>query len=202
VSALNDRRGQGFHVLVPGQSQINTEAYGSAACREYMRQPAAKRDNPELLMKKSNENTSDVSGSSDPRTGKWDWHRRALQSLRGRLTSDRDARHEEAGSSLDDDASGIADNATNEFDHNLAYALVSRQENALQDIEAALQRIENGTYGVCEETGEPIPEDRLKAIPWTRYTKEVQERLEREGEVEMPRISSSADAPPQFPKTM
>jgi RNA polymerase-binding transcription factor DksA len=156
-------------------------------------------DKPELIMK--NESTSDVSRSSDPRAGKWDWHRRALQSLRNRLTGDRDARHEEAGSSLYDDTNGIADNATNEFDHN-PYALVSREENALQDIDAALQRIENGTYGVCEETGEAIPQDRLKAIPWTRYTKEVQERLERDGEVEMPRLSPSADAHPQFPKTM
>jgi hypothetical protein len=40
----------------------------------------------------------------------------------------------------------------------------------------------------------------LKAIPWARYTKEVQERLERDGEVEKPRLSPSADAHPQSPK--
>jgi RNA polymerase-binding protein DksA len=153
-------------------------------------------------MKATSDSTSDNSRSSDASGGKWDWHRQALQSLRNRLTGDRDARQEEAGSSLNDDASGVADNATNEFDHNLAYALVSREESALQEIEAALQRIDNGTYGVCEETGKPIPEDRLKAIPWTRYSKEVQERLERNGEVEMPRLSPSADAHPQFPKAM
>jgi DnaK suppressor protein len=40
----------------------------------------------------------------------------------------------------------------------------------LSEIDAALQRIWDGTYGVCEASGEPIPEARLRAIPWTRFT--------------------------------
>lgn len=40
----------------------------------------------------------------------------------------------------------------------------------LVEIESALARIENGTYGICEETEEPIEEDRLRAIPWTRLS--------------------------------
>jgi DnaK suppressor protein len=42
----------------------------------------------------------------------------------------------------------------------------------LREIESALQRIESGTYGICEETGEPIEKDRLLAIPWTRLSLE------------------------------
>lgn len=47
------------------------------------------------------------------------------------------------------------------------------------EVEAALARIEVGTYGRCEVSGEPIAEARLRAVPWTRYTREVAERLER-----------------------
>jgi DnaK suppressor protein len=131
-------------------------------------------------MKAANDNRADTSKSSPAGAKKWDWHRRGLLALRERLLRDHDARREEAESPMSDDSSGVADNATNEFDHELAYNFVSRDASALQEVDAALRRIEQGTYGTCEESGEPIPEERLKAIPWTRYTKEVQERLERE----------------------
>lgn len=39
----------------------------------------------------------------------------------------------------------------------------------------------HGTYGICEESGEAIPAARLKAVPWTRFTREVEERLEKKG---------------------
>ena len=45
-----------------------------------------------------------------------------------------------------------------------------RLRSRLMEIEQALFRIENGTYGVCEETEEPIEKDRLFAIPWTRLS--------------------------------
>ena len=53
-----------------------------------------------------------------------------------------------------------------------------RMRNQLLEIELALSRIENGTYGVCEETEEPIEVDRLFAIPWTRLSIEGAEILE------------------------
>lgn len=55
---------------------------------------------------------------------------------------------------------------------------VERMRNQLLEIEMALSRIENGTYGVCEETEEPIEVDRLFAIPWTRLSIEGAEILE------------------------
>jgi DnaK suppressor protein len=45
-----------------------------------------------------------------------------------------------------------------------------RMRTQLLEIELALARIENGTYGICEETEEPIEVDRLFAIPWTRLS--------------------------------
>ncbi len=45
-----------------------------------------------------------------------------------------------------------------------------RMRNQLMEIESALARIENGSFGVCEETEEPIEPERLLAIPWTRLS--------------------------------
>lgn len=52
--------------------------------------------------------------------------------------------------------------------------------NRLAEVEAALVRMEDGSYGECEETGDPIPFGRLLAEPTTRYTVEALESVERE----------------------
>ncbi len=49
----------------------------------------------------------------------------------------------------------------------------------LRLIERALEKIQEGTYGICEGTGEPIPEERLRVIPWTPYSKEYAEKLDK-----------------------
>lgn len=57
-----------------------------------------------------------------------------------------------------------------------------RLNELLMEIDFALARIENGSYGVCEETEEPIEEARLRAIPWTRLSiegAEIREALRR-----------------------
>jgi len=57
-----------------------------------------------------------------------------------------------------------------------------RMRTQLIEIDQALSRIENGTYGICEETEEPIEVDRLFAVPWTRLSiegAEIQEALTR-----------------------
>lgn len=53
-------------------------------------------------------------------------------------------------------------------------------ERRLQNVEQALQKIEVGTYGICEDTGDPIPRGRLEAVPEAIYTVEAQQRHERE----------------------
>ncbi|WP_207890382.1 TraR/DksA family transcriptional regulator [Rubrobacter taiwanensis] len=58
-------------------------------------------------------------------------------------------------------------------------ATVGRQlARRLENIERALQKIEEGTYGICDETGEPIPRGRLEAVPEAVYTIEAQRRRE------------------------
>lgn len=61
-------------------------------------------------------------------------------------------------------------------------ALNERLRNQLVEIEFALARIDNGSYGICEETEEPIEPDRLVAIPWTRLSiegAEIRESVNR-----------------------
>ncbi len=53
----------------------------------------------------------------------------------------------------------------------------------LKLIDIALEKIESGKYGICEGTGKPIPEARLEAIPWTPYTVEYAEIVEKSKQV-------------------
>jgi len=71
-----------------------------------------------------------------------------------------------------------ADAATDSFDRDLVLALASFEQDGLYEIDAALRRIDDGTYGVCELTGRPIPWKRLEAIPWTRFSIEGERHLE------------------------
>ncbi len=73
----------------------------------------------------------------------------------------------------------MADAGTDTFDRDFALSLVSSEQEALSEIEAAIKRIHDGTYGVCELTQKPIPKERLLAVPFTRYTAEAQKDVER-----------------------
>ena len=84
----------------------------------------------------------------------------------------------------------MADSGTDNFDRDFALSLLSSDQDAVYEIEAALNRIEKGTYGVCEVTNKPIPRVRLDAIPWTRYTVEAQAQLERDGSLRRRRLGS------------
>jgi RNA polymerase-binding transcription factor DksA len=80
-----------------------------------------------------------------------------------------------------------ADRGTDEYDMGAALSLISSEQNALFEIDQALRRIRDGTYGVCEATGKPIPAERLDAVPWTRFARDVEEKLEREEQARKPR---------------
>lgn len=73
----------------------------------------------------------------------------------------------------------LADRATSEADRALELRTRDRQRKLISKIDAALARIEDGTYGYCEETGEPIGLKRLDARPIATLSVEAQERHER-----------------------
>jgi DnaK suppressor protein len=77
----------------------------------------------------------------------------------------------------------IADRASEETDRALELRTRDRQRKLVAKIDAALRRIENGEYGYCEETGEPISLKRLDARPIATLSLEAQERHERREKV-------------------
>lgn len=58
--------------------------------------------------------------------------------------------------------------ATDSVSKDMAAATLERERRTLQEIEGALKRIKSGEYGTCASCGEPIPDARLKALPWAR----------------------------------
>lgn len=110
-------------------------------------------------------------------------------------------------SSRDDsgDLSGFgnhqADAGTDSFDRDFALSLVSSEQDALNEIEQAIRRIKDGSYGVCEVTGKPIPAERLAAVPFTRYSVQGQTEYEKnlrrktDRSVTSGLFEDSADAP-------
>src|ERR1043165_9982953 len=73
----------------------------------------------------------------------------------------------------------LADRASSETDRAIELRARDRQRKLISKIDAALQRIDDGTYGYCEETGEPISLKRLDARPIATLSIEAQERHER-----------------------
>ena len=141
--------------------------------------------------------TSDILsvGFADPRKRrkaridpKWTKHYEKLMELRDYLLNQRDQLAKEVNEERPHVGLHLADSGTDSFDRDFALSLLSSEHNALYEIEQALNRIRNGTYGLCELTGQTIPRARLDAIPWTRFTVEAQRKLERDGAVPRARL--------------
>ncbi len=77
----------------------------------------------------------------------------------------------------------MADRASSETDRSIELRARDRQRKLISKIDAALRRIEDGSYGYCEETGEPISLKRLDARPIATLSIEAQERHERREKV-------------------
>ncbi len=78
------------------------------------------------------------------------------------------------------DISNFADLGTDNFEQDFMIGLIENSEETLREIDAALQRIEDRTYGICEEGNHPIGKDRLKILPWARLCIECQRKAEQE----------------------
>jgi len=112
--------------------------------------------------------------------------RKLLLDRRRRILGTVQGMEEEALKASDQDFSvdHMADHGSDNFEQDFTLALVESERRELVEIERALQRIDHGTYGICEGTGEQIPRPRLEAIPYARYSVEYQRKLEA-GEVEL-----------------
>ena len=102
-----------------------------------------------------------------------DRFREALLEERTRVEAAIQNLHDENPGTLSEDAgeetaydNHLADTATETYDRELDYTLEENSEHVLADIDAALKRIEEGTYGICTNCGAPIAVECLEALPW------------------------------------
>lgn len=73
----------------------------------------------------------------------------------------------------------MADQGTDNYDQEFTLGLMDSERKLLHEIDEALSRIEDGSYGICLGNGKPIPKPRLQAIPWARYSVEYARLLEK-----------------------
>ena len=115
-----------------------------------------------------------------------DRFREALLDERRRVEAALQNLHDETRGTLYDDSgeetafdNHLADTATETYDRELEYTLEEGTERVLGEIDAALKRIDDGTYGSCTNCGGQIPEERLEALPWATLCIECQREQER-----------------------
>ena len=104
-----------------------------------------------------------------------------LLKMREELLEDVTRAVKEESNHLRFDVGDFYDHASEDRQRELALTLSNRERDKLMLIEQALKRVEEGTYGICEVTGEKIGEERLRALPFTMLSVEAQEEIERGG---------------------
>jgi RNA polymerase-binding protein DksA len=113
--------------------------------------------------------------------------RDVLEDLRARLRGDVRQMTDEALRGNGPDGNGnlsnlplhMADVGTENFDQEFTLGLIENEEETLELIAAAIRRIDAGTYGVCQDCGQPIARPRLQALPYTPYCIECARKRER-----------------------
>ncbi len=141
---------------------------------------------------------ADATGSKpSPRKGKpapvknpytksdFDHFRALLLARRDRILRQVTAMEREALKASDQDFSvdHMADHGSDNYDQDFTLSLVESERRELREINGALGRIRDGSYGICEGTGVVIGRPRLEAIPYTRYSIEYQRKVEA-GEID------------------
>ena len=111
---------------------------------------------------------------------KLEHYRRILNEQLRRLTES--ARENQSDAieiaATDDGVRDVGDQSVKDVNQEIEYRLSERESKAIADIDQALMRIEEGTYGVCVRCGREIPERRLEAVPTARYDAECQSIVE------------------------
>jgi DnaK suppressor protein len=103
-----------------------------------------------------------------------------LQGIRDGLQREQDEGSSETGGELSSFDQHPGDSGTETFEMEKNVSLLEQVDDELQEIEAAAQRLERGTYGTCQACGRPIGDARLEAMPATRFCVEDQAKAERQ----------------------
>jgi len=113
--------------------------------------------------------------------------RTRLQGIRDGLQREQDEGSSETGGELSSIDQHPGDSGTETFEMEKNVSLLEQVDDELQEIEAAAQRLERGTYGTCQACGRPIGDARLEAMPATRFCVEDQAKAERQAGYPGPR---------------
>jgi DnaK suppressor protein len=79
----------------------------------------------------------------------------------------------------EDGAQDIADKATNSYTKEFLFSLSNSEREMLQELDAALSRLDGGRFGVCVACEEAIERRRIEAVPWTRHCLACQQKMEQ-----------------------
>ncbi|MCE2861011.1 MAG: hypothetical protein RIR76_2240 [Verrucomicrobiota bacterium] len=109
---------------------------------------------------------------------RWAWHRKTLLRLRDELVRAREEHEQATRAPHERGGADALDFTEDELELQVLRTTLAQEEHELADVDAALRRIDAGTYGICEATSEPITAARLRAIPWTRLSKAAAELAE------------------------
>lgn len=101
-----------------------------------------------------------------------------LNEVRREIVGDVESAQRQSNELGTDGTQDIGDLAAATYSKQVMMELGERERGRLREVEAAFKRIEDGTYGICEESDEPIPFIRLEAIPYTRFTVAAQSEME------------------------
>jgi RNA polymerase-binding transcription factor DksA len=113
--------------------------------------------------------------------------RTRLQGIREGIQREQDDAIADAGGELSSVDQHPGDSGTETFEMEKNVSLLEQVDDELLEVEAAFQRLERGTYGICQVCGRPIGDERLEAMPATRFCVEDQAKAEREGGFTGPR---------------
>ena len=145
-----------------------------------------------LLGKPGSDNAADVAAEDRPRLTKTklgvrdlNRYRELLLDKRRELLRDVEGMEAEAlggeGTNLSHLPVHMADVGTDNYEQEFTLTLVDRERKLVEEIDHALSKIEDKTFGICEGTGQMISKERLDAQPWTRHSIEYARRRERPG---------------------
>jgi RNA polymerase-binding transcription factor DksA len=157
----------------------------------------AKKSSSTVLAPKASEPVKEAKKEKVPTLSKQEllYFRNLLLEKRREIIGDVGSMESEAfkgGSNLSNMPIHMADVGTDNFEQEFTLGLIESERQILRDIQEALVRVDNGTFGICLGTGKAIPKVRLEAVPWAKYTIEYSRLLES-GKIERDSGSSSDD---------
>ena len=139
--------------------------------------------NPPMIVPQTPVPGKPVKNQAGLKSKELEFFRDLLLAKRRELLGDVHSMEEEAlrstsGSNLSNLPIHMADMGTDNYEQEFTLGLVEKDRQLLREINVALAKIRDGTYGICEGTGKPITKARLEAKPWAKYSIEYTRKLE------------------------